>query len=173
MTAASDTSSRFRILCVCTGNICRSPTAEAVLRQKFSAAGLSDRVTVDSAGTHGYHIGASPDPRSQAAGHARGYDFTGQSARKLTPQDYDRFDLILAMDQEHMTIMTDARPGNSRARLVMMRAFGATGTEQPQRPADVPDPYYGGSQGFEQVLDMIEEAADGVVADVASQLKNQ
>ncbi|MEO0394067.1 MAG: low molecular weight protein-tyrosine-phosphatase, partial [Pseudomonadota bacterium] len=158
--------------CVCTGNICRSPTAEAVLRQKFSTAGLTDQVTIDSAGTHGYHIGDAPDPRSQAAGQARGYDFRGQQARKLTAGDYDHFDLILAMDAGHLSMMEAAKPANSRARLAMMRAFGPPHTCGSDQAADVPDPYYGGTQGFDHVLDLIEQAADGLVRDVASQLKN-
>lgn len=161
----------FRILCVCTGNICRSPTAEAVLRQKFQQAGLSNNVEIDSAGTHGYHIGASPDPRSKAAGIARGYDFTGQAARKLEAQDYEHFDLILAMDQGHMAIMEQQKPGNSRAELMMMRAFSPPDQQSTGQPADVPDPYYGADRGFDEVLDLIEAAADGVVADVASRLK--
>ena len=161
----------FRILCVCTGNICRSPTAEAVLRHKFTAAGLGQQVVIDSAGTHGYHIGDSPDPRSRAVGEARGYDFTGQAARKLSAQDYHDFDLILAMDRGHLSIMEQQKPANSRAELIMMRAFSPPEHQHPNQPQDVPDPYYGAAQGFDEVLDLIEAAADGVVADVASRLK--
>ena len=161
----------FRILCVCTGNICRSPTAEAVLRHKFAAAGLAQKVAIDSAGTHGYHVGDGPDPRSQAAGEERGYDFSGQTARKLTVEDYDAFDLILAMDRGHLSIMEQQKPGQSRAELIMMRAFSPPEHQDANQPLDVPDPYYGAAQGFEEVLDLIEAAADGVVADVASRLK--
>lgn len=161
----------FRILCVCTGNICRSPTAEAVLRQKFALAGLEGQVEIDSAGTHGYHIGDRPDPRSQRAGEARGYNFHGQRARQLQPQDYDDFDLILAMDRGHLAIMQHQKPATSRAELILIGAFSPPEHQHTNQPADVPDPYYGSADGFNEVLDLIEAAADGVVADVASRLK--
>ena len=111
----------FRILCVCTGNICRSPTAEAVLRQRFDAAGLD--VAIDSAGTHGYHIGSGPDRRSQQAGKSRGYDFTGQRARQVEAADFDRFDLILAMDQGHFDSLIRQKLDNSRAEIALMLSF--------------------------------------------------
>lgn len=157
----------FRILCVCTGNICRSPTAEAVLRQRFDAAGLD--VAIDSAGTHGYHIGSGPDRRSQQAGKSRGYDFTGQRARQVEAADFDRFDLILAMDQGHFDSLIRQKLDNSRAEIALMLSFlppdhdFGTGL-------DVPDPYYGSEGGFEHVLDLIEAAADGLVLDIRSRL---
>ena len=157
----------FRILCVCTGNICRSPTAEAVLRQRFDAAGLD--VAIDSAGTHGYHIGSGPDRRSQQAGKSRGYDFTGQRARQVEAADFDRFDLILAMDQGHFDSLIRQKLDNSRAEIALMLSFlppdhdFGTGL-------DVPDPYSGSEGGFEHVLDLIEAAADGLVLDIRSRL---
>lgn len=157
----------FRILCVCTGNICRSPTAEAVLRQRFDAAGLD--VAIDSAGTHGYHIGSSPDRRSQQTGKSRGYDFSGQRARQVEAADFDRFDLILAMDQGHFDSLIRQKLDNSRAEIALMLSFlppdhdFGTGL-------DVPDPYYGSEGGFEHVLDLIEAAADGLVLDIRSRL---
>jgi protein-tyrosine phosphatase len=162
------TTTQFQILCVCTGNICRSPTAEAVLKQRFGKAALD--IMIDSAGTHGYHIGAAPDQRSQHAGQVRGYDFTGQRARQLTADDFDLFDLILAMDQGHLNILKQQQPGNSRAEIRLMLSF-LPPDHRDADTDDVPDPYYGGTGGFEHVLDLIEAAADGVINDVLSRLK--
>ncbi len=157
----------FRILCVCTGNICRSPTAEAVLRQRFDAAGLD--VAIDSAGTHGYHIGSGPDRRSQQAGKSRGYDFTGQRARQVEAADFDRFDLILAMDQGHFDSLMRQKLDNSRAEIALMLSFLPPDHDF-GAGLDVPDPYYGSEGGFEHVLDLIEAAADGIILDIRSRL---
>ena len=168
----------YRILCVCTGNICRSPTAEGVLRAKFEAAGLEGQVEIDSAGTHGYHIGDPPDPRSQAAALERGYDLSDQRARRVAASDHDRFDLILAMDGGHLAALEAQSPGNARAKCRMMMSFAssngsAVGSAQGPQAPDVPDPYYGATDGFGLVLDMIEEAADGLVAETRDLLASR
>ncbi|WP_284375278.1 low molecular weight protein-tyrosine-phosphatase [Amylibacter marinus] len=136
-----------RILFVCLGNICRSPTAEAVLRAMAQARGLD--LVVESAGTGGYHIGADPDPRSRRVAEARGYDFTGQVSRKLSAQDFSDFDLILCMDQANLHDTRAVMPEGARAKV---RRFLDYAVDQDLR--DVPDPYY--ENNFEQVLDLIE-----------------
>ncbi|MBY5991065.1 low molecular weight phosphotyrosine protein phosphatase [Ferrimonas balearica] len=135
------------------GNICRSPTAEAVFRQRAQAQGLS--LTIDSAGTIGYHAGEGPDPRSRAAGEARGYDFSGITARQIQRQDLDRFDLVLAADNQNLADIQRLARTPVRAHIgLILDGLGRPGQE-------VPDPYYGGAQGFERVLDLVEAAADG------------
>jgi len=141
------------VLVVCTGNICRSPTGEGVLRQLAKARGLADRIHVASAGTHDYHVGEAPDGRSVKHAAKRGYDLTAQRAAQVTAGDFDRHDYILAMDRGHLRILRGLQPAGSRAKLgLFLEASGRWKDE------DVPDPYYGGTAGFEQVLDMIEEA---------------
>ena len=136
-----------RILCVCLGNICRSPLAQAVLATRAQAAGLA--LSVDSAGTGGWHIGEPPDARAQAAGQARGYDLSRQRARRFEPKDFHRFDLILAMDDDNLQTIDRARPANG-AKTALFDAH------------PVPDPYYTGD--FEGALDQIEAAADRLIA---------
>ncbi|OYQ31837.1 phosphotyrosine protein phosphatase [Niveispirillum lacus] len=138
------------ILFVCTGNICRSPTADGVLRKMAANAGLDLRV--DSAGTHGYHVGDAPDPRTIRTARSRGYDLSHLRARKLIIADFDRFDLILAMDRGHLEIMRRLAPTGSAAQLSLF----SDGAPPPWRGRDVPDPYYGGADGFVEVLDMVE-----------------
>ncbi|AEY01719.1 protein tyrosine phosphatase [Oceanimonas sp. GK1] len=145
----------YRVLTVCMGNICRSPTAEAVLRHKAARAGLD--VEVDSAGTIGYHAGAGPDARARAAGEARGYDFSGMRARQVTVSDFERFDLVLAADKENLRDLQRLCPPAHVHKVKLLLSF-AEGPEQ-----EVPDPYYGGEQGFERVLDMVEAACEGVL----------
>lgn len=145
-----------RLLFVCTGNICRSPTADAVARQRVEAAGLDWQV--DSAGTGGWHVGETPDERATEAGEARGYDLSVLTAREVCPEDFERFDHIIAMDGSHLRFLR-RMPGAGRgARIsLMMDWAGETGI-------DVPDPYYGSEDAFEGVLDMIERSVDGLLA---------
>lgn len=153
----------YRILCVCTGNICRSPTAEVILRDRIAAAPeIRHPVEVDSAGTHGYHIGEAPDRRSQASARARGYDLSGLRARQLSADDFRRFDLLLAMDRGHLAIMNRMKPGGA-SDLRLLLDFAATDSEP-----DVPDPYYGGRTGFEQVIDLIETAVPGLITHLST-----
>lgn len=149
----------INVLFVCTGNICRSPTAEGVFRGLIAAQGLNDRIAADSAGTHGYHIGEPPDSRSVGAARTRGYDISDLRARRVHPADFSRFDLILAMDRGHHRDLNAACPADQRHRLRMFLDFAPQfGTK------DVPDPYYGGTDGFALVLDMAEAGARGILA---------
>lgn len=148
----------INVLFVCTGNICRSPTAEGVLRHMVRAEGMEGHVATDSAGTHGYHIGEAPDGRTVQAGLKRGYDLSGLRARRVRDGDFQSFDLILAMDRGHMRELTAACPPGQRHRLRLFLDFAPQfGTR------DVPDPYYGGADGFTLVLDMAEAGARGIL----------
>ena len=149
----------MNILFVCTGNICRSPTGEAVLRRMAEAAGLGDAVTVESCGTHAYHIGQPPDARARMAGERRGYDFSGQRARQISSADFDRFDLILAMDGGHLDRLQRAAPAGRGDRIRRFLEFAPGAGRQ-----DVPDPYYGGREDYELALDLIEAGCRGIVA---------
>ena len=138
----------MKLLFVCLGNICRSPTAEGVMRSLVREAGLEDRIEIDSAGTGGWHVGAPPDERATATAARRGITLEG-AARKFTPADFDRFDLILAMDAQNLRDMQALAPDEeARAKVRLLRGPGL----------DVPDPYYGTGDGFEVVLDQVEEA---------------
>ncbi len=147
------------MLMVCMGNICRSPTAEAVLRTRLIAAGLERLVEVDSAGTHGYHAGEPPDRRAMKHGAARGYDLSRLRARRVSADDFRRFDWVLAMDGENLARLNALRPPDATARLGLLM-------EHAQRFPDVtevPDPYYGPPAGFERVLDLVEDACEGLL----------
>jgi len=155
----------YSILFVCMGNICRSPTADGVFRQRVAEQGLGSVVQVDSAGTHNYHPGSPPDARSQAAAARRGYDLSGLRARQVKPADYTRFDLILAMDQDNLALLQADCPPAQQHKLRRLTEFC-----QQSSSAQVPDPYYGDASGFEQVLDLVEDACDGLLAHVRRQL---
>lgn len=148
------------VLFVCMGNICRSPSAEGVLRQRLAGAGLTRHVLVDSAGTHAGHVGSPPDRRSQEAALRRGVDLSRLRARRLELADLDRFDYVLAMDLDNLAgIQALAEGAAHRAQLGLLLDFA------PQLGVrEVPDPYYGGRSGFERVLDLIEPAATGLLA---------
>ena len=149
----------MNILFVCTGNICRSPTGEAVLRRMTEAAGLGNAVTIDSCGTHAYHTGEPPDARARDAGERRGYDFSGQRARTLSSADFDRFELILAMASGHFDRLMRAAPATRADRIRLFLDF-APGTGR----RDVPDPYYGSPEDYELALDLTEAGCRGIVA---------
>lgn len=153
------------VLFVCMGNICRSPTAEGVFRHLAVAHGLAHGVIADSAGTHDYHLGEPPDPRSQAAALKRGYDLSTLRARQLRDADFAAFDYVLAMDRVNLAALERLRPRQSRARLQLFLEFAPR-----CGLSEVPDPYYGGAQGFETVLDLVEQAGRGLLAHIASGL---
>lgn len=164
----------YRVLMVCMGNICRSPTAEAVLRHKLQQLGLHERVQVDSAGTHAYHVGSPPDERSQKHARARGYDLAALRARKFDPSDLDYFDLILAMDWDNLALLEEACPPSQPARRKLRRLTEFVTHDSAHAGAQVvPDPYYGGPAGFDAVLDLVEAACDGLVAHIQQKLDGQ
>ena len=154
----------YAVLFCCTGNICRSPTAEGVFNKKLSAAGLTGRVRADSAGTHGYHVGEPPDARTQRAAKARGYDLSALRARRVERDDFGRFDLVLAMDQENRAFLARLCPPSNGHKLRQMMEFARNHAE-----LEVPDPYYGGPDGFDRVLDILEDATEGLLQSILSE----
>ncbi len=144
-----------RILVVCMGNICRSPTGEAVLRAKAEELGVD--VDIDSAGTIGYHTGNTPDSRAIAAGKQRGYSFKGMRARQVSVQDFEDFDLVLAADKANLADLLDICPAEHRHKVSLFLSHSNSSYDE------IPDPYYGGDDGFELVLDLIEEASVAVL----------
>ena len=155
----------FRVLLVCMGNICRSPTAEGVLRQYIKNNMLGDKVEVDSAGTHGYHVGEAPDSRTQRAAAARGYNLSQVRARKVARQDLDYFDLILAMDKSNLDNLRRMASPEQQARIKLFMDYAKNFDDD-----EVPDPYYGLGHGFDLVMDMVEDAAQGLIEDIQQQL---
>jgi len=149
-----------RLLFVCMGNICRSPTAEGVMRGLLREQGLEDAVEVDSAGTGDWHAGAPPDARATAAARSRGVTLDG-AARVVARRDFDDFDLILAADRRNLRELRAAAPPGSRAKLHLLREFDPGSNGAPD--LDVPDPYYGGDDGFEHVLDLVGAACRGLL----------
>jgi protein-tyrosine phosphatase len=147
-----------RILFVCMGNICRSPTAEGVARKIIINKKIDTLIKVDSAGTHGYHIGESPDPRTREAALRRGIDLSGLRARKVVPEDFERFDLLLAMDRDNLDILKRSARPEYHAKLGLFMSYASRFDTD-----EMPDPYYGGERGFELVLDMAEDAAHGLI----------
>mgnify|MGYP000535886411 CR=1 FL=1 len=146
-----------KILFVCLGNICRSPSAQGVFQAKINKMGLADQFFIDSAGTAAWHIGKSPDSRSVLAAQARGYDLSALQARQVDDTDFERFDYILAMDADNLQNLQESCPKGYLNKLALFLPYG----EFPE--TFVPDPYYGGSQGFERVLDLLESASDGFI----------
>jgi protein-tyrosine phosphatase len=148
-----------KILFVCLGNICRSPTAEAVFRAVAAREAPELAIEVDSAGTAGYHIGEPPDARTRAAASRRGYDLSRLRARMVAPSDFEEFDLILAMDLQNLKVLHRRAPEHARERVRLFLEFAPEAVV-----TEVPDPYYGGPNGFEEVLDLIEAASRGLLA---------
>ncbi|HEX4943558.1 MAG TPA: low molecular weight protein-tyrosine-phosphatase [Usitatibacteraceae bacterium] len=153
------------VLFVCTGNICRSPTAEGVFRRLAGERGMLEKMLVDSAGTHDYHVGEAPDPRAVEHAARRGYDLAPLRARQVTRHDFDAFDRILAMDRSHLRQLQAIAPPGAPARISMFLDHS-----QRWRGLDVPDPYYGGSRGFEEVLDMVEEASALLLEEILAEI---
>ena len=155
----------YRVLLVCMGNICRSPTAEGVLRKHIQMNRLGDKVEVDSAGTHGYHVGEAPDARTQRAASARGYNLSQLRARKVAPQDLDYFDLILAMDRTNLDNLKRMATPEQQKRIKLFMDYARNFDDD-----EVPDPYYGLGHGFDLVLDMVEDAAQGLIEEIRKTL---
>lgn len=149
------------VLFVCLGNICRSPAAEAVFRSLVEREGLAGRIACDSAGTGSWHVGKAPDARMRAAARRRGYDLESLRGRQVTARDFERFDYVLGMDGENLANLSILCPKGREARLGRLLDFAP---EMGRR--DVPDPYYGGADGFERVLDLVEAGARGLLADI-------
>jgi protein-tyrosine phosphatase len=153
----------MRILFVCLGNICRSPTAEGVMRQLVREAGLEADVELDSAGTGGWHVGSPPDERATAAARARGIALEG-TARRVRGEDFERFDLLLAMDRANLRALQRLAPGErERAKVRLLRDFDPASADGDR---EVPDPYYGAGGGFEEVLDVVQAACEGLLAEI-------
>jgi low molecular weight protein-tyrosine phosphatase len=153
-----------RILFVCLGNICRSPMAEGVFRRVAEEEGLIDRFEIDSAGLGDWHIGQAPDHRAQKAARSRGVDISDQSARQVVDEDFDRFDLLLVMDRSNYAELKARAPHEARAKIRPFLDFAPhVGTR------DVPDPFFGGAEGFDRALDLIEAAARGLLASLAGE----
>jgi protein-tyrosine phosphatase len=148
--------SQIKVLFVCMGNICRSPTAEGVFRHVIQQQGTADRFMVDSAGTHAYHVGEQPDRRAQQTARARGIDLAFIRARKVTRSDFAEFDYILAMDSDNYQNLLAICPAEYEDKVKLFLDYATNSHEQ-----DVPDPYYGGQQGFEHVFDLVEDASHG------------
>jgi protein-tyrosine phosphatase len=149
------------ILFVCMGNICRSPTAEGVFRVRAERAGMAQRLHIDSAGTHAYHVGHRPDPRSTACAARRGYDLSKQRARQVEANDFAAFDRIYAMDHDNLARLKAACPPEHRHKLALFMDLATSSASDV-----VPDPYYGDGNGFDLVLDYIEDASDGLLRDL-------
>ena len=156
----------YRVLLVCMGNICRSPTAEGVLRCFIKNNNLGDKVEVDSAGTHGYHVGEAPDSRTQRAAAVRGYNLSQLRARKVARQDLDYFDLILAMDKSNLDNLRRLATPEQQERIKLFMDYARSFDDD-----EVPDPYYGLGHGFDLVLDMVEDASLGLIEEIKKKLR--
>jgi protein-tyrosine phosphatase len=159
---AAKATAMVKVLFVCMGNICRSPVAEGVFRRMLEGAGLEQKVYVDSAGTHSYHVGAPPDPRSQATALRRGIDLRALRSRKVVVADFAQFDYVLAMDRDNLEqLLAYCQDPQLRGRIQLLMDYAPN---LPER--EVPDPYYGGPNGFERVMDLIETAAEGLLVNI-------
>lgn len=158
----TDLKDNISVLFVCMGNICRSPTAEGVFRHVVAEAGLGDSISVDSAGTHAYHVGEPADRRARQAAERRGISLDGIHARRVDNSDFERFDYVLAMDRDNLRLLADQAGPEHRERVSLFLDFCDAAEEE------VPDPYYGGAAGFERVLDLVEEASRGLLETLRS-----
>jgi protein-tyrosine phosphatase len=155
----------MKVLFVCMGNICRSPTAEGVMLHLLQQQGLATKISVDSAGTHGYHIGAPPDARTQATARRAGVELSGLRARQVSAADCELFDVVLAMDRNNLQHLQAICPPAHQHKLQLLMVYAPT-----WQSADVPDPYYGGTNGFERVLDMVHDACQGLLTELRTRL---
>lgn len=155
--------SKVKVLFVCMGNICRSPLAHGLFEHRVEEAGLSKAISIDSAGTHAYHVGNTPDPRSQQTAKRHGIDLSAQRARQVRESDFEQFDYVIAMDRDNHAILSAQCPAEHRHKLKLFLEFAPQLSE-----TEVPDPYYGGDSGFEHVYQLIDAAADGLMADIES-----
>ena len=153
----AETKETTSVLFVCMGNICRSPTSEGVFRHHVAEAGLGERIVVDSAGTHAYHVGDPPDRRAHAAAERRGISLVDIRARRVSDDDFERFDYIIAMDEDNVTRLKDQSSPEHHSKVRLFLEFSSSGERE------VPDPYYGGAAGFERVLDLVEDASRGLL----------
>jgi protein-tyrosine phosphatase len=158
----------MRVLCVCLGNICRSPTAEGVLRDIAAREAPQLITTVDSAGTAGYHVGEPPDPRSVAIARERGYELSALRARQVSRSDFEQFDLMLAMDRANLAALRALAPARSPARLALFLHYTGIGAGD-----EVPDPYYGERGDFERVLDLVEQGSRALLAHLSEQARHR
>jgi protein-tyrosine phosphatase len=161
------TMSKISVLFICMGNICRSPTAQGVFERLVRESGLDAHVEIDSAGTHAYHVGEPPDRRATQVAADRGIDLTSQRARRVREDDFEMFDYILAMDRDNLEDLRAICPDHVQDRICLLLDFAET-----DQSSDVPDPYYGGTQGFERVLDMVEEGARGLLEDIRRRIES-
>jgi len=150
-----------KVLFVCMGNICRSPTAHGVFRALVEKEGLSQAVEIDSAGTHAYHVGSAPDRRAQATAQERGIDISDLVARRVEPDDFDLFDFVVAMDQDNYMSLSEICPDQHVDKIYMFMDFA-----DHMRTREVPDPYYGGPSGFDRVFDLVEAASEGLLQEI-------
>ncbi len=158
----------MRILFVCLGNICRSPTAHGVFQQMVDDAGLTDQIQVDSCGTGSWHIGHSPDERMQAAALEKGYDLSSLVARRLSPEDFEDYDYLLAMDTRNLADIIKQAPKHFSGRIQLFMDYS-----DEKKILEVPDPYYGGEQGFSHVVSLIEQGCQGLFETVSAQLMSE
>ena len=156
----------IHVLFVCMGNICRSPAAEGVFRHKVRAAGLETEIHIDSAGTHGYHEGEPPDPRSIDAAAERGIDISSQRSRPVRTSDFSDFDMIIAMDDDNIAALESKCPRRDRNKIHRLLDFAVKTALR-----EVPDPYYGGARGFEKMMDLLDDGLEGLLAAVRERLK--
>jgi len=159
----------FSVLMVCLGNICRSPSAHAIMQHKVDAAGLGQHIVVDSAGTGDYHIGKAPDPRSIDAAAQRGYDLRPLRARQVTRDDFQRFDYLVAMDHSNRSNLLRLCDSALQARISLLLEYAG----EEAGTLEVPDPYYGAEDGFEQVLDLVERGCEGLLRHLQSELQRR